>query len=166
MSAQQLERMARRRRLLKAAAGVPAAYTLTSGVALAASSSLACIARGAADPATTPLNPPLLSTAPDSWVRARFQVYRWGSNRYIQVNNIWYQLNSDGTATAASPNLNAIAPVSGEYRYALMDYNTGTVGIYPEDAVMSQPVAYASCWNSITGTQSATVGTNLYNLIP
>lgn len=151
-------RTTKRRRMLQAAIGVPVVLTLPSGAALAAGS-LTCDIKSTNLALNIGASLKLIDSLPgDTWMRKRLEKYIVGSSSYIRVNDVWYLVNADGTATPATPSPEPTAP-SGEYYYALVDYAAYDAGAsggyyYPlVSAPLATPIAGESCWNSLNGTQ-------------
>ena len=163
------EKAKSRRRIIQGLAGAPVIYTLPIGAALAAGS-LSCVDKSQNLKAASP--PQLLATSPDTWIRVKLQVYKHGSDLYVTLSSSgvskWYKLtNTSGVWTAAldSSYNGSGAQAQSQYLYGLVDYSGYTAGagtpyIYPQDQGIDQPVAGASCWNSVTATQAAD-GSNL-----
>lgn len=151
-------RTTKRRRMLQAAIGTPIVLTLPIGSALAATS-LTCDIKSQTLALNLVGSLKLIDTLPgDTWMRKRLDKYIVGSSSYIRVNDVWYLVNPDGTATPATPSPEPTAP-SGEYYYALVDYAAYDAGLpdgfyYPVvSAPLATPIAGESCWNSLNGTQ-------------
>lgn len=154
---------AKRRRLLQAASVVPVVLTLPSGAALAAGS-LTCDIKSTNLALNLGASLKLIDSLPgDTWMRKRLDKYIVGTSSYIRVNDVWYQVNADGTATPSTPSPEPTTP-SGEYYYALVDYAAYDAGApggyyYPVvSAPLATPIAGESCWNSLNGTQ---LGSNI-----
>ena len=156
----------RRRDILKAAAGVPAVFTLPTGAALA-TTSVTCVVKG-----NTLTTPSVVTTSPDTWIRfsvAAISFVRANGNRvfgfkisnggsghnYFKVNGTAIpQVNPHGTPTEqAVPGVTNYfllvdsqdySDAATETKYIFLGTNnvSGTSNI-------AQPIAGASCWNSV-----------------
>lgn len=166
----------RRRGILKAAAGVPALLTLPTGAALAATS-FTCIQKGNSLP-----TPAGLTTATDTWVRYKvtgitFKISAQGNPRVAGfiLNSTYYVVSGSApnlTISVATPANNPQIQTPGNFYYLLVDSddysNTATISnfVFLGDANIAQPVAGASCWNSViarANVKDATSSTNLIN---
>lgn len=164
MSSPETERAARRRSLVKAAAGVGAVFTLPSGAALAATS-LTCNNKSATLYNEGP-KPVTYGTSPDNWMRIKLQKYKRikvrlnGSVTEVEgftYNGNWFRVVSDsGNNRAIQVVLDSGVPqkVTGQFYYGLVDYD-GTPGklILDQNQTNLNPIAGASCWNSLTGSK-------------
>lgn len=171
MSSSQNDRAQRRRRILQAAVGAPVVLTLPNGAA-AAAASLNCADKSqamATDPGTLD-KAEGIATAPDTWMRYRVQGYKAGSSKtpvFTLDGTHWYEVLATG---AAQPYTLAagVTPqvVTGKYYYVLVDYATYNSGapisayVYPDKSPVVNPIAGASCWNSLTGSS---VGSSVIN---
>lgn len=171
MSSFQSERREHRRRILKAAAGVPVVLTLPSGAAMAAVS-VTCDAtsqdlyqvEGAAG----------FPTSPDSWMRVQLPKYRirlQGSTRVDGFRFIsgsterWFKVDGDEAIEVTGELHPAHAPqeVAGEYYYGLIDYQNGFGELMlTQNDQNVMPIAGCSCWNSLTGS---TLTTNVVDTV-
>jgi hypothetical protein len=162
----QSELRERRRRLLRAAVGVPAVFTLPSGAALAAAS-LTCVDRSAES--FLQRQPPLISTSTDGWVRIKLQKYTikvtGGQKIYncFQYGNQWYSLPGMDAGNydpqAVSNMVVWSKKKDGEFFYGLVNYPEGSLIVSQGGTI--NPVAGASCWCSLNGGGVITPGTNL-----
>jgi len=144
-------RNALRRRLLKGMAGGAGIYTLPVGAGTSHGSIGACIQKSQSS--TTPKA--VLTSAPDTWVRAKLPYYTRGQHKYIKWNSQWYKVSASGssyTASLAMPDgpIDTSAGPRG-YFYGLADYGgaQGSLQVYPADTVVMEPVSGCSCWNSV-----------------
>ncbi|HRP97637.1 MAG TPA: hypothetical protein PL143_15450 [Rhodocyclaceae bacterium] len=172
MSPFQSERREHRRRILKAAAGVPVVLTLPSGAAMAAVS-VTCDARsqdlyraeGAAG----------FPTSPDAWMRVQLPKYSIRlkkSGRYVDGFRFssgttvrWFKVDGDEAIEVTGELHTAHAPqeVAGEYYYGLIDYQNGYGELLlTQDDQDVMPIAGCSCWNSLTGS---TLTTNVIDTV-
>ncbi len=162
------ERTRQRRRILRAVAGTPIVLTLPSGAALAAGS-LTCDVKSfnAFDPDVV-TGFPTDSGDPSSWMRYKLPKLLMlpdgqgggnGSNGRVPgfaLNGTYYKVEDD-VAIEFVPNMNgANGPTStGEFYYGLVDYNAGSPVLVLDKTTENgiNPIAGASCWNSLTGDQ-------------
>ncbi|MCG3186904.1 MAG: hypothetical protein IOMNBAOH_01480 [Rhodocyclaceae bacterium] len=166
------DRIALRRRLLKAAAGAaPMVFTLPVGAQVAASSANQCVAKDAAKvTATTPPRYTTTATNPttDGWVRFKAEVVMVKFNS-SGAQNIKAWLVKGKTYAAENKTVNSttytigalIAPTQYGYvslspqQYAnllVFDDGSNPLGfykIYPETKTSSQTALTGSCWNSV-----------------
>jgi hypothetical protein len=170
---------AARRKLLRSAAAAPAIFTLPCGAALAATS-VTCVAKSESMRSSAKG----LTAGTDNWVRVRIQVqnawFKAGTESPIQYKAInvagkWYHAyDGVGVIKAGveiaiplfSPPGKLPAPIPGTYVYGLVDYSKSGAtgyGYFPADGPVAQPVAGASCWNSMPHTQAANRVGNLLN---
>lgn len=159
MSDNEREKLKQRRRaLIKAAAATPAVLTLPSGAALAAAS-LTCKDKSQTIAQADP--PPGARTFNDDWMRYRvpaFSIKQPGGpvKGFEYPAGTWYKV--DGAGKAYSINLqpgNGNLPTpTGGYYYLLVNYSSGQTfdSVYVGQQ-LPNPIAGASCWNSLTGAQ-------------
>lgn len=171
----------RRRDILKAAAGVPAVFTLPTGAALAATS-LTCVAKGIKNLPT----PGGVTTSSDTWIRFRVPAISFNKTASGTVTSVnGFRLSKSGggynyfevsgtpisqVTPASPPN---ISTVTGVTNYFLLvdsaDYSdtaTTTNYIYlGTTGTIAQPIAGASCWNSVIASPGVIKGltNNLIN---
>jgi hypothetical protein len=148
---------AQRRRLLRGLVGGPAIYTLPLGTAVSAAS-LTCVDQSGTSTAPRPLLP----TSPDRWVRVKLQIFKHGNDSYVVLGGTYYKLTTAVGGYTAAPDgyTGTGAQAQQSYVYGLVDYSGGAPTIYPADQVISQPVAGASCWNSVVPTPKASTTDN------
>jgi hypothetical protein len=178
MSVSKSDRTEQRRRILRGAVSAPVIFTLPSGAALAQVST-SCAAKSQELAATE--NPLGIATGLDKWMRFEVEAYSFNgsvkvsgfldattagsgttpankNDRYFQLNGLWYRYNvADGTAMAVTlstptPSGTPVGPL-----YVLVDYAAYSAGtnptmyVYPARTPVINPIAGASCWNSLTG---------------
>jgi len=159
-----------RRKLIKAAAGASAVFTLPSGAALA-NVSATCdqkslkLYQDAAKPTG-------FSAATDGWMRVKLQKYNVRAKLPGETSNTtgagfnyagkWFRVISSTTggnkAVEVLPVNTTI--VSNEFFYGLVHYDSNAkMGklVLDQTAETVNPIAGASCWNSLTG---ATLNSN------
>lgn len=166
------DRIALRRRLLKAAAGAaPMVFTLPVGAQIAASSANQCVAKDAAKvTATTPPRYTATATNPttDGWVRFKAEVVKVKFNSSgTQFIKAW--LVKGKTYAAENKTVNsttyAIGALIAPTQYGYVSFSTkqyanllvfddgsnplGQYKIYPETKSASQTALTGSCWNSV-----------------
>ena len=148
---------AQRRRLLRGLVGGPAIYTLPLGAAVSAAS-LGCVDKSG----TSTIPRPLLKTSPDTWVRVKLQIFKHGNDSYVVLGGTYYKLTTvvGGYTAALDGYTGSGAQAQSSYLYGLVDYSGGAPTIYPADQVIGQPVAGASCWNSVVPTPKASTTDN------
>lgn len=138
----------RRRALVKAAAAAPVVLTLPSGAALAAVS-ITCADK------TNGAAAPKVVVGTDTWVRVSTPRLRFKERGKPAVYGFAYANNyytvANGVATPYSPPTGTnITHYNNQYHGLLVDYNApGVYGVYPADSSIGNPVAGASCWNSV-----------------
>jgi len=157
MPLSQLERTQQRRRLLRAAASAPVVFTLPTGAVLAATS-LSCADQSAERFLSE--GAPGVTTSPDSWMRFQVQAFEFKLNgdrvNGFEFNNAYYQPNPDGTVAQITNWTGQPKQIAGNY-HLLVDYSTYSstssphLYVYPGQAPVSNPIAGASCWSSLTG---------------
>lgn len=121
-----------RRRLLRGGFAAPAVLTLCSGSALAASSSLRCVATQAATPATAPV-----SSSTDSWVRVQLWT-KGSSNNYFVKGADLVALKPPSTSTTS---------YLGATQWQAFDVTNNTAGAIegPRSGMqLSSPAKYAA----------------------
>ena len=132
-------------------------FTLPNGSALAAAS-MSCAQKS--DNLADRSPPTGVTTSADTWMRYRLDAYSinqsGGPVSGITFGGKWYRVDVNGIATEVTPNGNP-QPISGSYYYALVDYSTypttGAIGsVYPAKSPIDNPIAGASCWNSLLST--------------
>jgi hypothetical protein len=148
MSAKEKELLKQRRRaLIKAVGAAPVVLTLPNGAAFAATS-LTCAdnTRGAAAASVV--------EGTDTWVRVSVQKLKFKlGNKVVygfSYGNNYYTV-AGGAATAYFPPTGTKITSVTNGRYGLLvDYNApGVYGVYPADSSIGNPIAGASCWNSV-----------------
>ena len=159
MPLSQLERTQQRRRLLRAAASAPVVFTLPTGAVLAATS-LSCADRSEARFLSE--GAPGVTTSPDSWMRFQVQalsIKPQGDGPHVsgfEFNGAYYQPNPDGTVAQITNTNGTPKQIEGNY-LLLVDYSTYSstssphLYVYPGQTPVSNPIAGASCWSSLTG---------------
>ena len=155
MSDNEREKLKQRRRaLIKAAGAAPVVFSLTNG-SPAAAASITCVDKSA-DIRPRPKMVIGGDTASDGWVRVRVQRLRFRSTSAgTNVVGFAYQGNyytvSSNVATLYMPPTDVrITNVDNRYYGLLVDYAApGIYGVYPADELIENPVAGASCWNSV-----------------
>jgi hypothetical protein len=149
----------KRRLLIKSAAAAPVVLTLPSGSALAASSAM-CDKKSADTFATSPQ--PAVTALSDRWMRAQLQAYAFkgkveGQNAATDYTGFKYSdVNYAVVGGVAVPLVltNKDTLMSGTYFYVLVDYKGDqSVGLILDSSTIGaqNPIAGASCWNSLTG---------------
>ena len=152
----------KRRRLIKSAAAAPIVLTLPSGSALAASSAM-CDKKSADAFADNPAS--AVTAGSDRWMRAELQKYSFkgkveGLNgtaeypgfKYGDVN--YAVINGAAKPIELSNGNDAETLQQGQYFYVLVDYKGDhSVGLILGSSTIGaqNPIAGASCWNSLTG---------------
>ena len=166
MTASDTDQKMRRRKILKAAAGAPVVFTLSTGAALAAGS-LGCDVKSANRAATeTPPVPGVLTSdtstpSLDDWMRFSLEGYELNRAGGPKVDGFLlggkaYQVNTDGTVTELL-DYNGNSKLNGKTYTAIVDYSSYAAGdaesmyVYHGVAV-ANPIAGASCWNSLNAT--------------
>lgn len=162
------ERTRQRRRILRAAAGVPVVFTLPSGAVLA-STSIMCAENSADEFLLAGQKPKVFESAPDMWMRVRvpkllmFPEGVGGGNgndagrvpgfNYPPGTLSYYKVEND-VAVEFTPNQNgANQPDTTEEYYFILANNDGLTGeIALSIADVDNPIAGHSCWNSLKGT--------------
>ena len=154
-----------RRKLIKAAAGASAVFTLPSGAALA-NVSATCDQKSLKlyDDATT--TPTGFSTTTDGWMRVKLQQYSvqaklpgasaMSTGPGFTYGGKWFRVVSDssGGNKAVLVSQNNTSLISNQYYYGLVHYDsTGKSGrlVLDQSTESVNPIAGASCWNSLTG---------------
>lgn len=162
-----------RRKLIKAAAGASAVFTLPSGAALA-NVSATCDQKSLKlyqDAAAKPIS---FTGAPDGWMRIKLQKYKmqskivgqtgmsWGEG--ILFDAVYYRVITDTSGVnkaVLALEVNKAESLNGQFYYGLAHYNGpgGKPGLVLDQQLASKsvPIAGASCWNSLTG---ATLNSN------
>lgn len=154
-----------RRKLIKAAAGASAVFTLPSGAALA-NVSATCdqkslkLYQDAAKPTG-------FSGAMDGWMRVKLQKYNVRAKLPGETNNTtgpgfnynnrWFRVIN--STTGGNKAVEVFSPanttiVSNEFFYGLVHYDSNAKLsnlVLDQGAETVNPVAGASCWNSLTG---------------
>lgn len=160
MPLSQLERTQQRRRLLRAAASAPVVFTLPTGAVLAATS-LSCADQSAERFLSE--GAPGVTTSPDSWMRFQVQalsIKPQGGGPHVsgfEFNGAYYQPNADGTVVQITNTNGTPTQIAGSNYHLLVDYSTYSstssphLYVYPGQAPVSNPIAGASCWSSLTG---------------
>lgn len=164
MPLSQLERTQQRRRLLRAAASAPVVFTLPTGAVLAATS-LSCADKSAERFLSE--GAPGVTTSPDSWMRFQvpaLKIKPQGSGSHVsgfELNGVYYQPNADGTVAEITNTNGTPTPIAGSNYLLLVDYSTYSstysstssahLYVYPGQTPVSNPIAGASCWSSLTG---------------
>ncbi len=151
------EKNEQRRRILRAATAAPIVLTLPSGAALA-NTSLMCDQNSKArfDWEKNSIN--TFSPAADDWMRVKLQEYQIvvvsGDAPVIgfQYNGQWYKVESDVAMLIGTPDE---ATLTGNSIYGLADYNGGNPVVLLDKNSAVSPIAGASCWNSLTGSNHA-----------
>ena len=151
----------KRRRLIKSAAAAPVVLTLPSGSALAASSAM-CDTKSADAFATS--GAPAVTTVSDRWMRAQLQASSFrgkvdglnGTSNYagFTLGGVNYAVINGAAKPIVLSNGSSPSEVPGQYFYVLVDYRGDQlVGpILDSSSIGAQnPIAGASCWNSLTG---------------
>ncbi|HHW62868.1 MAG TPA: hypothetical protein GX403_02740 [Rhodocyclaceae bacterium] len=162
MSASDNTSQEKRRRLIKSAAVAPVVLTLPSGSALAASSAM-CDQKSADAFDSSPAF--AVTTATDRWMRAQLQMYTFkgkveGQNgtkdysgfKYNINNNVNYAVIAGVAVPLTQTTQETLLP--GQYFYVLVDYRGDQpVGLILDSSSIGaqNPIAGASCWNSLTG---------------
>lgn len=150
----------KRRRLIKSAAAAPVVLTLPSGSALAASSAM-CDSKSADTFAASPA--PAVTTLSDRWMRAQLQAYSFkgkvagqnGATDYdtgFKYGGVNYVVVDGVAVPLLQTNKETLLP--GTYCYVLVDYRGDQpVGLILDSSSIGDqnPIAGASCWNSLTG---------------
>lgn len=169
MSDNEREKLKQRRRaLIKAAGAAPVVFSLANG-STAAAASLTCVDKSSKISPRPNVVIGGSGTATDGWVRVRVQRLRFRSaSAGTNVVGFAYQSNyytvSGNVATLYMPPSDVqITNVNNRYYGLLVDYGApGVYGVYPADQVIDNPVAGASCWNSVNPNgPGAQVGSNL-----
>lgn len=147
MSDNEREKLKQRRRaLIKAAGAVPVVFSLTNG-SPAAAASLTCADK------TKGASAPYVTSGTDGWVRVSVvqRKFKHGNNVWygFEYNNINYTVSGTTANVFVPPLGTTITPQSSSY-YLLVDYTSpGVYGVYPSDTSIGDPIAGASCWNSV-----------------
>jgi len=170
----------RRRDILKAAVGAPAVFTLPTGSALAATS-LTCVDKGNQLP--TP-NGVTTTASSDTWIRYSVPAISFRKSVSGNVRANGFKLSKSGglagfdyyevsgtTINQVIPhnNVNEMPVVGITNYYLLVDSKAYLDTKAPKDYIylgtaISQPVAGASCWNSVIATPGIkTLTSNLIN---
>lgn len=149
----------KRRRLIKSAAAAPVVLTLPSGAALAASSAM-CDKKSADAFAVSPA--PAVTALSDRWMRAQLQAYAFkgkveGQNAAtdytgFKYNGVNYAVINGSAVPLVQTNQEAL--LQNQYFYVLVDYKGDQpIGLILDSSSIStqNPIAGASCWNSLTG---------------
>lgn len=160
-----------RRKLIKAAAGASAVFTLPSGAALA-NVSATCDQKSLKIYKEATSKPTGFSGASDGWMRVKLQKYKVKSNLPGQsglsegdgftYGGKWFRVLSSSTGVNKAVEVvpNKTTKKNGEFLYGLVHYdNNAKMGklVLDQGAETVNPVAGASCWNSLTG---ATLNSN------
>ena len=152
----------KRRRLIKSAAAAPIVLTLPSGSALAASSAM-CERKSADAFADNPAS--AVTAGSDRWMRAELQMYSFkgkveglnGTAEYIgfKYDGVNYAvINGAAKPIVLSNGNDAETLLPGQSFYVLVDYKGyQPVGLILDSSSIGaqNPIAGASCWNSLTG---------------
>lgn len=148
MSAKEKELLKQRRRaLIKAVGAAPVVLTLPNGAAFAATS-LTCADKTKGSAAAGVVE------GTDTWVRVSVQKLKFKSDSTVfygfSYNNNYYKVEGRTATPYVLPN-GAKKPSAINGRYGLLvDYNApGVYGVYPADSSIGNPIAGASCWNSV-----------------
>lgn len=147
MSDNEREKLKQRRRaLIKAAGAAPVVFSLANG-STAAAASLTCADK------TKGASAPYVTSGTDGWVRVSVTQLK-----FKHGNDVWFGFLYGSTYYTVSgttanvfvpPSGTQITPLSSSY-YLLVDYTApGVYGVYPSDASIGDPIAGASCWNSV-----------------
>ena len=156
MASTDSEKNIKRRRILKAAASAPVVFTLPMGTALAANS-ISCAVKSADRAANETVAG--VTTAPDAWMRFSLPGFTinqsGGPVSGFNFDGRWFRVNGDGSVTVVTPN--GTPRANGVTYYALVDYEAYSLGqpasmyVYTGTPI-DNPIAGASCWNSLEGT--------------
>lgn len=149
----------KRRRLIKSAAAAPIVLTLPSGSALAASSAM-CDKKSADAFAASPA--PAVTAVSDRWMRAQLQQYAFkgkveGANGAASFTGFKYGGTNYAVVNGVAVPLvqtNQESMLQGQFYYVLVDYKGDQpVGLILDSSSIGvqNPIAGASCWNSLTG---------------
>lgn len=155
------EQNIKRRRILKAAASAPVIFTLPSGAALAAGS-LTCAAKSLERATGETVDG--VTVAPDAWMR--FSVpglrLRFTGNRVVdgfRLDGSLYQVVGSDVVLISETPVNEAS--NGQTYFLLVDYEAYSDPIVSPDDPASyvylgtptaNPIAGASCWNSLNST--------------
>lgn len=161
----------RRRALIKAAGAAPVVFSLTSGSAVAATS-LTCKDKSQS---LAQIQQPAGATqgSPDTWMRYKVDAYSIPQPNadvlgFQYPTGTWYKVVS-GVASRVTLQSNGngqgtLPTSTGGFYYLLVNYSSGQSfdAVYVGQTIQN-PIAGASCWNSLTGGTSATNPPNLVN---
>ena len=155
MSDNEREKLKQRRRaLIKAAGAVPVVFSLTNG-SPAAAASLTCADK------TKGASAPYVTSGTDGWVRVSVPQLEYisgnGNGTHVagygfMYKGNYYTVNSNGSIISGKPNgTTQEQTVPNQNYYLLVDYggSPGSFTVYPTDTNIGNPIAGASCWNSV-----------------
>jgi hypothetical protein len=137
----------RRRALIKAAGAAPVVFSLASGSAVAAAS-LTC-----ADKTRGQRGVPPVTSATDGWVRVKVTQlkFKLGLATWygFQYGSQYYSVVGAGAVPFALLPGTVVTQQASSYYLAVNYVSPGVYGVDPVGPFHGNPIAGASCWNSV-----------------